>query len=207
VAVKVSSYAAASSRESLRSSQPARVSIGLVLGLALGIAISVSASPTLRLVAGVFEPIGTIWVNAIRMTVIPLVFSLLVTAIAEERDIGAVGRLGTRALVIFTIMLTGVAVLGFLSGPPLFSLLTVDSASATTLRASAAPGAANVQVPTFASWLTSLVPTNPITAAADGAMLPLIVFAVIFAAALTRTPPDLRVAATSFFVESRTRCW
>jgi len=60
-----------------------RATIGLALGLAVGIAISLTSSAPLRSFAGALEPIGTIWVNAIRMTVIPLVVSLLSATIAD----------------------------------------------------------------------------------------------------------------------------
>ena len=133
------------------------------------------------------------------MTVIPLVVSLLIATIANERDLGAVGRLGGKAVAIFTMLLTGVAVIGFVGGPPLFKLLHVDPAAAAALRATVQASTSKVELPTFTSWLVSLVPANPIKAAADGAMLPLIIFAVAFAAALARTPAELRISGATFF--------
>jgi Na+/H+-dicarboxylate symporter len=176
-----------------------RASIGLALGLVVGIAIASSSSPGLHSFASALEPIGTVWVNAIRMTVIPLVVSLLIATIAQEKDLGAMSRLGGRAIAIYVVLLSGVAVLGFLAVPPLFTLLDIDAASAASLRGAGSAAAATVELPTFASWLVSLIPANPIKAAADGAMLPLIIFAVLFAAALARTPTELRVTATAFF--------
>jgi Na+/H+-dicarboxylate symporter len=186
-------------RAFLPRSPAARASAGLILGLVVGVAISVSASPTLKAAASALEPIGTLWVNAIRMTVIPLVVSLLIATIANERDLGAVGRLGGRAVAIFTLLLTGVAIIGFVGGPPLFKFLHIDPAAAAALRATVPPSASKVELPTFTSWVVSLVPANPIKAAADGAMLPLIIFAVAFAAALARTPSELRIAGATFF--------
>jgi len=133
------------------------------------------------------------------MTVIPLVVSLLIATIAQEKDLSAMGKLGGRAVAIFVALLSGVALLGFLAGPPLFSLLDVDVASAVSLRGTASSAVNNVKLPSFSSWVVSLVPSNPIQAAAEGAMLPLIIFAVVFAAALARTPPDLRMTGTAFF--------
>jgi len=176
-----------------------RASVGLALGLIVGGAISLSGSPALKSAASALEPIGTLWVNAIRMTVIPLVVSLLVATIANEHDLGAVGRMGGKAVAIFTALLTGVAIIGFVAGPPLFKFLHIDPAAAAALRATVSASASKVELPTFASWLVSLVPANPIKAAADGAMLPLIIFAVAFAAALARTPSELRIAGATFF--------
>jgi proton glutamate symport protein len=176
-----------------------RASVGLALGLIVGVAISLSGSPALKAAASALEPIGTLWVNAIRMTVIPLVVSLLIATIAQEKDLGAVGRLGGRAVAIFTALLAGVAVIGFVAGPPIFELLHIDPAAAAALRATVPASASKVELPTFASWVVSLVPANPIRAAADGAMLPLIIFAVAFAAALARTPTELKLAGGTFF--------
>jgi Na+/H+-dicarboxylate symporter len=113
--------------------------------------------------------------------------------------LGAVGRLGARAVGIFVALLCSVALLAFLTAPPLFTLLRIDVAAGASLQASMTSSAPSTQVPTFASWLSGLVPANPVKAAADGAMLPLIVFAVLFAAALSRTLPELRAAGTAFF--------
>ena len=182
-----------------KKSPAARASIGLALGLNTGVAIELSGSQTLKSAAGTLEPIGTLWVNAIRMTVIPLVVSLLIATIAQEKNLGAVGRLGGRAVAIFAVLLTGCAVIGFVAGPPIFTLLHIDPAAAAALRATVPASASKVELPTFASWLVSLIPANPIKAAADGAMLPLIIFAVAFAAALARTPSELRIAGGNFF--------
>jgi Na+/H+-dicarboxylate symporter len=94
-------------------------------------------------------------------------------------------------------MLAGVAVIGIVAGPPIMSFLHVDPASAASLRASATP--TNTQLPGFGSWLVALVPANPIKAAADGTMLPVIVFSVIFGLALAKTSPEVRVPTARFF--------
>lgn len=173
--------------------------IALVAGLAAGILISTSTSSALHSFAAALEPVGTVWVNAIRMTVIPLVVSLLIATIAEEKDIRAVGRLGGRAVAMYVVILSTLALATFLAAPPLFALLHMDSASAASLRnASSAAGAAPA-LPSFTSWLVGLIPANPVKAAVDGAMLPVIVFAVAFAAALARIDGAHRATATALF--------
>ena len=100
-----------------------RTLIGLVAGLATGVVISsASWSGAAGFVAAI-EPVGNVWVNAIRMTIIPLVVSLLVATIAEEKDPRVVGRLGGRAVALFAVILSTVAILTFLAAPPLFSLM------------------------------------------------------------------------------------
>ena len=84
-----------------------RVLIALGAAVAGGTAISLSASPALLGAADTIAPIGTIWVNAIRMTVIPLVVSLLITGVASASDVKAIGRLGGRTLVVFVLLSFG----------------------------------------------------------------------------------------------------
>jgi len=176
-----------------------RAAVGLVLGLIVGIAIVSSGSASARAAAETLEPIGTMWVNAIRMTIVPLVVSLLIAALGAESRSNVAGRLGVRAIVLFVVMLSGVAVLGILLGPIVMGGLHIDTASAASLRASAASSTAQPTLPGFSSWLVALVPANPIKAAADGAMLPMIVFAVVFGVALSRLAPAVRVPTAALF--------
>ena len=68
-----------------------RVLVALVAAIALGAAIGASGSPVALKAADAIAPIGTLWVNAIRMTVIPLIVSLIVTGIASVADVRALG--------------------------------------------------------------------------------------------------------------------
>lgn len=174
-----------------------RTLIGLVGGLAAGIAVAAVPSPWLHAVASALEPVGTLWVNAIRMTVIPLVVSLLIATIAQENDLRSVGALGARAVALFAGLIALLALVTFVVAPPLFSLLTIDPTSAASLRGGSV--AAAPALPSFTAWLTGLVPANPVRAAVDGAMLPVIIFAVAFAAALARVESPRRAAATALF--------
>jgi len=175
-----------------------RAALGLALGLIAGIVIVSSGSASARTAAEALEPIGTMWVNAIRMTIVPLVVSLLIAALASESRSNVAGRLGARAIALFVAMLAGVAVLGIVVGPIVMGWLHIDPASAASLRASAS-STPQPTLPGFSSWLVALVPPNPIKAAADGAMLPMIVFAVVFGVALSRLAPAVRIPTATLF--------
>lgn len=174
--------------------------LALVVGFVIGAMVRASSETIARGLLAVADPIGTLWVNAIRMTVIPLVVSLLVTGIVQSTDSRSVGRLGVRALAVFVGLLGGIAILSALLAPPLFSLLEVDPAGAAALRASVAPGSTAVpEMPGVAAWITSLVPVNPVEAAVNGAMLPLIVFTFAFGLAMRHLPDRERDTLTGFF--------
>ena len=180
-----------------------RVLVALGAGLVLGIAVSATGDSRLLSAVSFLQPIGLLWVNAIRMTVVPLVFSLLIVGVASAADAATVGRLGARTFGLFLAFLICSAVLTALFAPPIFSLLHIDPAVAASLRASASASgdaaASAKQLPTFAQWLTDLVPVNPIKTAADGTMLPLVIFSVLFSAAATRTTPEARDTIVQFF--------
>ncbi len=173
----------------------------LAAGLVAGLAVASSGSGFLSGLAAVIEPLGVLWVNAIRMVLVPLVVSLLVVSVTGFADMRSVGRVGARTVTWFLLLLSGAAVFAALAGPPLFDRLTIPPEASAALRAqaqSAAPAAAP-ELPTVRGFVVGLVPANPVRAAADGAMLPLIVFTLLFALATTKLAPDDRERITGFF--------
>lgn len=181
-----------------------RVAIALVAGLVVGLAIARAGNPMLMRAVALLEPIGVIWVNAIRMTVVPLVVALLLAAVARSGDAHRFGRIGGLAFGAFIALHLCAVVLALVAVPPLMALLPVDPSAAARLQAdaTAASVATSEQVralPGFGQWLASLAPPNVIRAAADGAMLPLIVFTVLFALALRRITPERRDSVLRVF--------
>ncbi|HEY7407376.1 MAG TPA: cation:dicarboxylase symporter family transporter, partial [Gemmatimonadaceae bacterium] len=179
-----------------------RVLLGLVAGLVLGFAVN--ASPGLSGVVPWIEPLGSIFINAIRMTVVPLVVASLIVGVAGAPDARAIGRVGWRALVLFVVLVLAGAVFGAIIAQPILARM-IDPVSASALSAGSAgdlAGAAREgaqRLPTFAQWLIDLVPANPVRAAADGAMLPLIVFSLLFGVALLRLDAERRRPVIGFF--------
>ena len=165
-----------------RPSLSVSIAIGLVAGLALGL------SPWKSLAIGV-EPIGTIWMNLVRMCVIPLVFTALVSGVAAIGDPAKLGRVGAKTFgfIFGTIVLAGI--LGLILSLILIPLAPVTPENAAVMRAAAAANAQTVteqagKILGIRQFFIDLVPANPIKAAADGALLPLIVFSVLFGAAV-----------------------
>jgi len=179
------------------------VLIGLGAGVIGGIAIAASHNTTLIHAADAIAPIGTLWVNAIRMTVVPLVVSLLITGVASAADLASIGRIGVRSLLVFGALLAGMALVAVPVCVAVFAWLphfiTVRPELPAGAAEAAASLAANSQVASFTNWLTSLIPTNPVAAAANGAMLPLILFTLLLALAITRTLATTRDTLLGFF--------
>jgi Na+/H+-dicarboxylate symporter len=177
-----------------------RILIGLGLGLIGGIAYSLVALPSLSFLLGFIEPIGTLWVNAIRMTVIPLLMSLLVTAIAGQGSSGEVACLGSKTISLFVVMIVAACFYTLALAPVLLSLLEIDSAdSDALLAATQTVDAGRAQLPPFRDWLVNLVPANPFRAMVDNAILPLMIFTGLFAASLLHIAEQQRSLIVSFF--------
>jgi Na+/H+-dicarboxylate symporter len=175
--------------------------VALVAGVIVGVLAMMWRDSGGGALLTIAEPIGSLWINALRMTLIPLVVSLLISVVASVPDARSTGRLGLRAFLIFVAFLAVAGLVSVLVGPPLLALLPITEATTAALQTGdAAAAAANAaRMPTLAQTLIDIVPANPIRAAADGAMLQLVVFAVLLGAAATRIAPDLRTAVVHVF--------
>lgn len=167
----------------------ARVLTGLVLGLAGGIFLSgVEATWSDTVVAWV-EPVGALWVNAIRMTVVPLIASLLLGGIASS-GAGTLARVGGRAVAWFLGLAACTTTLAAVVVPPFYRMMGAENWQIPQVEGAGA--AAAVTLPPFRDWFVGLLPSNPVAAAAAGDILPLVLFTVVFGLAATRVEPALR---------------
>ena len=174
-----------------------KVLLSLVAGLALGLGIASSGSPAVAHLVPLIEPVGTLWVAAIRMTIIPLVVSSLIVGVGGAADARHIGRLGARALLLFVVLLGAATAIALVAGPPVLATIHIAPEDAAKLMAGAAQSSGAAvesakSLPGVAQWIVDLVPSNPVKAAVDGAILPLIVFALLFGAALSRVAPERR---------------
>jgi Na+/H+-dicarboxylate symporter len=171
----------------------------LIAGMLLGIAVEMVSTAAGTASLPWIEPIGTLWLNALKMTIVPLIVALLITGITATADAARAGKLAARAVMTFLggIFLAGLMTLVVL--PLLLRAFPLSASSAAALRHGLGGTAETAPSPTFADFLLSLIPTNPIAAAADSAILPLIVFTTIFAFAITRISPANRAALSTLF--------
>jgi Na+/H+-dicarboxylate symporter len=177
-----------------------RVVIGLIAGLLLGVAIASSHSTWLARIPGWLDPVGTIFVNAIRLAVIPIVVSGLIAGTASRASAAIMGKLGRRALALMLAVLLVSGLFGLAVGLPLFSFLHTDKdVVASLIQNAAATRTAPASYPSVGQWFVDLVPANIFKAATDGALLPLIVVSIGFGLALTQVHAQRRAVAVQFF--------
>jgi Na+/H+-dicarboxylate symporter len=171
---------------------------GLAAGILLGLAARVGPA-WLTPMINALDVVGTLFVNAIRMTVIPLVVGMLVAGLGSAQGSKILFGLGSRALFLILLPVSA-AIFAMIAGRPMLGWITIDPAAVAELRSTASLGVAGTAAtPTLSSWLIDLVPANPIKAAADGALLPLLIFTMAFALAVSRIADDRRIAVTTFF--------
>jgi proton glutamate symport protein len=178
-----------------------RVLVALVAAIGIGAGIAASGNGGALRVADTVAPVGALWVNAIRMTVIPLVVSLIITGIASAADITALGRIGARTLITFVLLLAGTAAVVVPLASGAFAFLPDGARPALPPGAveTARELATGAHTQSFASWLASLLPANPIGAAANGDMVPLVLFVLLLALAIARCGDATRAPLVQFF--------
>ena len=175
-----------------------RVIAGLVAGFLLGLALAAGWLPGAETIIAVLAIAGTIFVNLIRMTVIPLVGSMLVAGVAGIASSSQFGRSGVRITILAIGLLVAASVGSMAVAVPALDRLPIDQAAALALRSpevAGTPGSgAAAGAPGFSQWLIELVPSNVVKAASDGAMIPVIVFATLFGLALSRVQEAKRAS-------------
>lgn len=174
----------------------------LLLGIVAGAAATATGDgfrePALRTAS----QIGGLWLDALKMVVIPLIVALLVVGIAKGAEAARAGPIAARSIAWFAIVYTGSAIVGVLMMGFLLDIFPLPEAAAEALRAGLAaidPGAATAAVPQASDFLRSIIPTNVVAAAADGNILQLVFFATLFALAVSRIDAARRASVVGFF--------
>ncbi|MEL7188068.1 MAG: cation:dicarboxylase symporter family transporter [Pseudomonadota bacterium] len=166
----------------------------LIFGLGAGVVLSDASLPAW--LTDLVSVIGTLWLRALQMTIIPLVASLLVLGLTQMIEAASAGRAARR----FILLVLGVAISGglftALALPPLLETFTIPKDAAFFIADGAQEGQ---EVPGALEFLKSLVAPNIIAAAAETAMLPLTIFFALFAIALSRLPDQQSASLLGFF--------
>lgn len=128
-------------------------SIALWKKILAGLALGILAGALLGETASVFKPLGDIFINAIMMLIVPLVFSTLVVGITSMRDPQKMGRIGARTITLYLVTTAFAISIGLLLSTLLQPGVGVDLSFDTEVTANEAPS--------LISILVNLVPRNP----------------------------------------------
>lgn len=165
-----------------------KVLIALITGALCGLALNYAGLGAegswgfIYLVDGLFKVVGSLFVNALKMLVVPLVIFSLIPGIVGIGDLSLLGRVGIKAFLLY-LMTTAIAIATALTGASLFGIgkgMSIESTSSFDGR----------EAPALTQVFIDIIPSNPIAAMANGDMLAVIFFAIIFGISLLAVAKD-----------------
>lgn len=139
-----------------------QILIGLVLGVVVGLLFKDGAK--------LLAPLGALFLNAIKMLIVPLVFVSLVAGITCMQDTAKLGRISVKTIAIYLVTTAFAVSIGLLFGALFAPGADMNMVASTAVEAK--------QAPSLVEILVGLVPSNPVTAFAEGNILQIIVFAI-----------------------------
>ncbi len=152
------------------------IALGLILGLILGLGASMTGNEILHAIAGESAPLGKLFINAIKMVVLPLVVTVIFASIAKLSDPATLGKIGGKTLAFYWVTLVPAIIIGM-------AVMSFGLKFTPDIKIPDTEPATVPQLQSITDFLVSLIPANPFEAAANGSLLPLIVFTAILAAA------------------------
>ena len=181
-----------------------KIGLGLLAGVVVGVAVQLDTLEPLRQVVLAIEPIGRAWIRLIMMIVIPLVMASLIVGTASLGDITRLGRIGGKTVTFYLATTTVAISIGLILSNIIRPGRGIGEETKSELLETFAGGASErielaQEAPGLVDVLLDLIPRNPVEAAAAGDMLPIIVFSVLFGAALSLVQADRRETVLSFF--------
>ncbi|HEX6073186.1 MAG TPA: cation:dicarboxylase symporter family transporter [Sphingomicrobium sp.] len=177
-----------------------RILIGLAAGLACGFALASGGIHADSMVVTTADTLGGLWIAALRMTILPLVFALVVTGIAARVETATLAGGVTRlSFVVFVVILVAGVTIVALVVPLLLSLWSTPPESAAAIGHALSIGAKLPPVPGLGEMLRGFIPINVFSSAAADNMLPVVVFALVFGFAVASGPGDRRAGLATFF--------
>jgi Na+/H+-dicarboxylate symporter len=157
--------------------------VGIVLGLLVNEEVSIPGlsfldGPARAVLGPLIGPVGTIFIKLLKMLIVPLIIASMVMGVAKVGDIRKLGNLGGKTFVFYVLTTFASVLVGLIVVNIIRPGVGGSSLGGTV------PDVVNTPV-TVGSIILSMIPDNPVRAAADGQILPLIVFSLLFGAVLT----------------------
>ena len=179
-----------------------KVLTGLVAGVLVGIAARIPGAGALQRAILALEPLGTMFIRLLSMTIVPLIVAGLFVGIASLGDVRRLGRIGGKTLAWFagsTFLAATIGLIAALAARLGEGLDNATRDALTTQFEQHGTAAGQMISPTLTQTLLAMIPSNPFAAAAQGELLPLIVAVCLFGAAATAIDSDGKRSVVSFF--------
>lgn len=164
-----------------------KIFIGLIFGIIVGLCFT--SNPVF--LETFIKPVGTLFINLIKLVIVPLVLASLVVGAASIGDPKKLGRIGGKTLSYYLLTTAFAVTIGLLLGTIL------NPGAGLSIPAGAAAEAK--EVPKLIDTILNIVPSNPLKAIVDGNMLQIIVFALLLGIAVTMLPKEKGKPFVNFF--------
>ena len=151
-----------------------KILIGLILGIVGGLIAGPTAVPWMKVW---IAPIGTIFINLIKMVIVPVVLASIVSGVASIGDVKKLGRVGVKIMVFYLATTAFAVAIGLMFGT------LMQPGKGLTIPAGAK--AASKLAPPLQDVLVNIIPSNPFVAMEKGDMLQIIVFAIFLGIGIT----------------------
>ncbi len=181
-----------------------QIVIALVLAIVIGRIVGTETTLLGVTFYRIFDFVGTLFLNALKMLIVPLIISSMITAIADIGSSNTLGRLGLKTVSYYLItsllaILVGLAVInatqpGVVDGEPARDLIGLTESAQDVTAKVEGKGAGDI-----VEIFLRMVPTNVVAAAAEGQMLGLIFFGLVFGFFLMRLKPPFRDSQYNFW--------
>jgi Na+/H+-dicarboxylate symporter len=185
-----------------RDLRPYIVLASLAAGLLAGAGVSGNETSLTAALLKAADFIGGLWLNALKMTVVPLVVALLVMGVAQGAQAARAGRIAARTVMWIVIICTASAIFGAAMIEVLTTAFPLPRETAAALQgaiASVDRTATSGPLPGVIDFFKTVVPSNVVSAAANGDVLPLVVFGLLFALAISRIDAGRRDQIVGLF--------
>lgn len=156
-----------------------KILIGLGLGFVVGLSLNATSKEWFQLLDTIiFTPLGTIFLNLIKMLVVPIVFFSITLGVTGLGDPKKLGRIGIKTITYFLIT-TAIAITIGISLAQIIKPGSVGTFDTTSAEFEAK------EAPSISETLLNIIPTNPIQAMAEGDMLQIITFSILVGFAIS----------------------
>ncbi len=174
-----------------------KVLLGMALGIVVGLVINLTGMnasgswANAYLIEGLFSAVGQMFVNALKMLVVPLVFFSLVCGVCGIGDVKLLGRIGSKAFLLY-LLTTAIAIASAI-------IIASGFGIGEGMNATSEANFSGRESPPLTDVIVSIIPSNPINAMAKGDMLPVIFFSILFGVSILMV--GKKAESVSDFVE------
>jgi Na+/H+-dicarboxylate symporter len=176
------------------------LSIKILISLIISVIVGIIAGPgALPFIKWWVAPVGTMFINLIKMMIVPVVFTSLIVGVTSLGDTKKLGRIGLKTLVLYLLTTAIAIIIGFMVASVSHPGVGMHIANGTTQAVKAAPSIMQV--------ILDMIPASPVQSMAKSDILPVIIFALFIGIGIVKIEPKKGAQLISFFDAAAETCY